>query len=74
MNINFSNILLKNIPNTIYMPNRAQIFVDLKCSQNCGFCFYGHCKADKMFEQKYVFKQIDLELACGKTDRFNIIK
>lgn len=68
MNINFSNILLKNIPNTIYMPNRAQIFVGLKCSQNCGFCFYGHCKADKMFKSKYVFKQIDLELACGKTD------
>lgn len=68
MNINFENIIRKNLPKTIMQPRRAMIYVGFQCHQKCGFCYYKHKCSDEMFDVEYIKKQIDFEYEYGIRD------
>lgn len=68
MNISFKTILKKNIPLGLAQPRRAQIYVGFQCHQGCGFCYYKHSCADKMFNIDKVKQQIDFEYSYGIRD------
>ena len=68
MNINFENIIRKNLPKDIIQPRRAMVYVGFQCHQKCGFCYYKYKCNEKMFDFETIKKQIDFEYAYGIRD------
>lgn len=68
MNVNFKNIIAKNIPKGIVQPRRSQIYVGFQCHQRCGFCYYKEKCHDSMFPLDQIFKQIDFAYSYGIRD------
>ena len=68
MNINFENIIRKNLSKDIIQPRRAMVYVGFQCHQKCGFCYYKYKCNEKMFDFETIKKQIDFEYAYGIRD------